>query len=74
MPSKAEQRQYREIVGEKDEHVIAAAIAAEASFLLTLDKGLEERVNETKLPIQALSPGTFITTVLIHHVAYPSIR
>lgn len=74
LPGKAEQRQYRQIVGEKDEHVVAAAMAAEAPFLLTLDRGLEKRVNEAELPIRALSPGAFITTVLIHHVAYPSIR
>lgn len=74
LPSQTEQRQYRKIVGEKDEHVVAAALVAEAHFLLTLDKGLENRVNEANLPIRALSPGTFIKTVLIQHVDYPAIR
>ncbi|MBI2910011.1 MAG: PIN domain-containing protein [Chloroflexi bacterium] len=74
LPSKADQRRYRTIVGEKDEHVVAAAISAGAPFLLTLDTRLQKSVNEANLPIQALSPAAFIKTVLIHHVDYPSIR
>lgn len=74
LPSKVDQRRYRSIVGEKDEHVVAAAIAAGAPFLLTLDTRLETSVNQAKLPIQALSPGAFIKTVLIHHVDYRSMR
>jgi predicted nucleic acid-binding protein len=74
LPSKTEQSQYREIVGEKDEHVVAAAIVGEADFLLTLDKKLEERVNAANLPIQAFSPGTFITTILVQHIEYPIDR
>lgn len=73
LPRKSHQ-QYRKIVGEKDEHVLAAAIEADAPFLLTLDKGLETRVNEATLPIMAISPGDFIKTILVQHVDYPSIR
>lgn len=71
LPSKAEQRLHREIVGEKDEHVVAAAIAAKAPFLLTLDKKIAERVNQADLPTTALSPGEFIKTVLPLHADYP---
>ena len=71
LPPPAEQRQYRDIAGEKDEHVVAAAIVGEADFLLTLDKKLEERVNAANLPIRALSPGDFIKTVLVQHIEYP---
>lgn len=68
--SAAELRPYRVIVDGKDEHVVAAAIAAEAPFLLTLDRRLLERVNEAALPTQAISPGDFITTVLPDHPDY----
>src|SRR3990172_350058 len=51
LPAEAEQRKYREIAGQKDEHVVAAAIAAQAPFLLTLDKGLEDSVNAAHLPV-----------------------
>jgi predicted nucleic acid-binding protein len=62
------------VAGEKDEHVLAAAIESGADYLLTLDKPLAARVNQSGLPIRAVSPGEFITTVLIRHEDYPSIR
>jgi hypothetical protein len=61
-------------VGEKDAHVLGAAVVAEAPFLITLDQGLEKRVNAAKLGIAALSPGAFIKTALIQHRDYPSMR
>ena len=74
LPSRKERRQYDLLVGRKDEHVLAAAIAAGAEFLLTLDKPLERKVNLADRAIRALSPGDFITTVLIEHVDYPRMR
>lgn len=74
LPPQTQQRRYQAIVGEKDAHVVAAALAAQASYLLTLDQPLAERVNQAGLPVQAFSPGEFIKTVLPHHVDYPSIR
>jgi predicted nucleic acid-binding protein len=62
------------LVGEKDAHVLAAASAAEAPFLVTLDRRLAERINQLDLGIQAVSPGDFITTKLPGHPAYPSVR
>ena len=74
IPPRSNRQPYSPIVGEKDEHVLAAAIVAGSPFLLTLDKGLERRVNQADLPIQALPPGEFIKTMLPKHVDYPLIR
>lgn len=62
------------MVGEKDAHVLAAAVAAHSPFLLTLDRPLAERINQAKLEIRALAPGDFITTELPNHPDYPSVR
>lgn len=72
VPNEAEHHGYRQIVGEKDEHVAAAAVASRSSFLLALDKKLAERINEGGLPIRALSPGDFIRTELPTHPEYPA--
>ena len=53
----------RKIVGERDAQVVAAAIAALAPFLFTLDVPLEARVNGAGFAIRALSPGIFIKKV-----------
>ena len=74
LPPRRQRRQYQSIVGEKDGHVLAATIEGQAESLLILDKPLERQVNQAALPIRALSPGEFITTVLTQHVDYPSIR
>lgn len=71
VPLGTERPGYRSVVGEKDEHVVAAAIEANARYLITLDKRLAERVNLADLPLQALSPGDFIKTVLPNHVDFP---
>ncbi len=73
IPSQSERRRYQTAVGEKDDHVVAAGVAAEAPFILTLDKKLESRVNRADLPIRALSPGDFIKRVLPSHVDYPGV-
>lgn len=65
---------YAALVGEKDEHVLAATLAADADFLITLDKRLAAQVNEAGLDVTALSPGDFIKTVLPDHEEYRSIR
>lgn len=74
VPSHAERFPYQNIVGQKDEHVVAAASAVDAAFLLTLDKKLAMRVNQAELPCRALSPGDFIKTALPDHVDYRRIR
>ena len=67
-------RSYETIVGQKDAHVLAAAVIAEAPFLITLDQRLEKRVNDGMPRIVALSPGGFIRTILIQHRDYSSMR
>jgi predicted nucleic acid-binding protein len=74
LPSPTTQPSYEKMVGEKDAHVLAAAVVAEAPFLITLDQGLEKRVNEGKLAVRALSPGGFIKTILTQHRDYPTMR
>jgi predicted nucleic acid-binding protein len=74
LPPRRQRRQYERIAGQKDEHVLAAAIESGAQFLLLLDKPFQQGVSQSGLPIRALSPGEFITTVLIEHEDYPSIR
>lgn len=58
----------------EDDHVIAAAIASQAPFLLTLDKRLERRIAPASLPISALAPKEFIQNVLPTHRDYQRIR
>lgn len=74
LPPKTTRRDYEQAVGEKDEHVLAAAIESGAEFLLTLDKPFERRVNQAGVGIRAISPGEFITGILPEHDNYPSIR
>jgi predicted nucleic acid-binding protein len=74
VPSALERETVAHITGEKDAHVAASAISVGAHFLLTLDKRLAHRVNESELSLHALSPGEFITTKLPTHPAYRSIR
>ena len=68
-PSQAMQS-LSHIVNPKDVHVVAAAQEVEAPFLITLDRGLAAEVNEADLPMQALTPGDYIKTVLPHHVDF----
>jgi predicted nucleic acid-binding protein len=74
VPSAPERETVASITGEKDAHVAASALSVGAHFLITLDKRLAHRINESELSIHALSPGEFITTKLPTHPAYRSIR
>lgn len=73
-PSPEQLLPYRGMVTTKDEHVVAAAILAGASVVLTLDKELSEQINQANLPLRALTAGEFIKTVLVHHPDYPHMR
>jgi predicted nucleic acid-binding protein len=74
-PSTTKREAVASITGEKDAHVLAAALSVSAEFLLTLDKRLVSRVTEAaELSIHALSPGEFITRQLPTHPVYPSLR
>lgn len=74
LPPVGLRQSYAEVVGEKDEHVLAAAVEGQVDYLLTLDKRLQLRVNQSGLSIHALSPGEFIKTVLPEHVDFRSLR
>jgi predicted nucleic acid-binding protein len=74
IPSTPERETAAPITGEKDAHVLASALHVGAEYLITLDKQLANRIRESQLSVQALSPGEFITTKLPTHPAYHSIR
>jgi len=74
VPSQADLDAHRRVVTQKDQHVIASALAAHAPFLITLDKPFTTQVNDAGLPITALSPGDFIKTFLPQHSDYPRLR
>jgi len=59
-------RDASNLVGEKDAHVLAAAVAANCAFLVTLDRAafLTERVLSAGLPLRPLTPGDFLNEVL----------
>ncbi len=74
IPSQDEREAVAPISGDKDAHVLAAALAIEAPFVITLDKRLLRAINEASLTIHALSPGDFIKNLLPTHPGYRSIR
>ena len=65
---------WLQIVNTKDAHVVASTLAVKAPYLLTLDQQLGDEINRTALPIEAITPGDFIRTVLPDHVKYPTLR
>jgi predicted nucleic acid-binding protein len=74
LPPQAQLVRCASLVGEKDAHVLAAASAAAAPFLVTLDRPLAERINLAELGLRALAPGDFITMELPSHPDYPRVR
>jgi predicted nucleic acid-binding protein len=69
-----EWRRFAGIAGEKDAHVMAAATAVGAAYILTLDKLLEARINDSGLRTVAISPKRFIQTLLPTHPEFPTVR
>jgi predicted nucleic acid-binding protein len=74
LPDKAEIARLELLTNKKDVHVLAAALQAQARFLLTLDRRLALEVNQARLGVEGLSPGEFIKNVLPNHVNYPATR
>ena len=72
-PPKRAIQQYNSPFG-KDAHVVASALAAGAPYLLTLDRPLIQRLQQSGLAIVALTPGEFIQTILPAHPDYSAIR
>lgn len=71
VPELAGDHPIRQAVTAKDVHVVAAATAVGAPYLVTLDRGLIGHVNGAGLGIHALTPGDFIKQILPHHVDSP---
>lgn len=64
-------------VNAKDEHVVAAALASGAPFILTLatlDRPLGAEINGARLGVLALRPGEFISTHLPSHPSFATLR
>ena len=66
MPPADSLREASDLVGEGDAHVLAAALASNCTFLVTLDRAafLTERVLNAGLPLRPLTPGDFLNEVL----------
>lgn len=58
----------------EDAHVVASALAGQCDFLITLDRRLQRRVEQSSLTFTALSPREFLQMVLPTHPEYPRIR
>jgi predicted nucleic acid-binding protein len=74
LPPLSSQESWLQMVNAKDVHVLAAALAIDASYLLTLDQQLAVEVNQIGLSLHALTPADFIRLILPSHVDYPSLR
>ena len=64
-PSREQLDQCISLTGEKDAHVLAAALASGAAFLLTLDRRhlLTPAVEAAGLPVRVMTPGDFLRHV-----------
>jgi predicted nucleic acid-binding protein len=65
-PSEARIRQAALLTSEKDAHVLAAALACKADWLVTLDRRhlLTPAVLGASLPLHAGTPGDFLRALL----------
>jgi predicted nucleic acid-binding protein len=77
VPSKEELDRYAPLIDSKDLHVLAAAVAGESQFLLTLDRrhilAAAQAVQAAGLPIDILRPGDFIQLYYRLHEEYASL-
>jgi predicted nucleic acid-binding protein len=74
VPDEYELRVARHVAGAKDDHVLAAAVACGAPFLLSLDRKLIRAVYKAELSILAIDPASFIIGVLPAHKDYDLLR
>jgi predicted nucleic acid-binding protein len=65
---------WRSEVNDKDAHVVAAALAIDAPYLISLDRQLNIQVNRASTTLSALTPGEFIKLILPHHTQFPGLR
>lgn len=54
------------LVGEKDAHVLAAALECSAGYLLTLDRRhlLTSSILAARLPLNVMTPGDFLKKIV----------
>lgn len=74
VPGTEELDRLAPLVTPKDAHVFAAALALQAPFLISLDRPLLQQINQARLPLEARTPGEFITGELPQHPDYRSLR
>lgn len=65
---------HRAIAGDKDAHIITAAIELGAEYVITLDLRLVSRINASALAIVAMTPGEFINGPLLLHPEHGDLR
>lgn len=73
VPSPAVLSQFTETFIE-DDHVVACALAANADFLITVDRPLIRRVASAELSFIAITPGDFLEKYFPSHPDYELIR
>ncbi len=73
IPKKRDRAGNIDLVGEKDEHVLAGATSSGADFLISLDRPLIEAVENANLDLKALTPGDFIQEFLPKHPDFPKV-
>ena len=77
VPPEEELLKYAALIAPKDLHVLAASVAGESEFLLTLDRrhilAAAPAVEEAQIPIRILTPGEFIRQFYPLHEDYPSL-
>ena len=61
-PSRENEARCMLLTGPKDAHVLAAALACDAAYLLTLDRRhlITPTIEAAELPIRVMTPGNFL--------------
>lgn len=64
-PTLTERMKYRDIIHQKDAHVLAAALLGNCDCLITLDRKhfITTKIHQAKLPIKILTPGDFLKSL-----------
>lgn len=65
---------WQEKINSKDQHVVAAALVTQCTYLVTLDRHLVAEIAGSRLDLHPLTPGEFIREVLPGHPFYRRIR
>lgn len=74
VPTRTGDEDWSQHINVKDWHVVAAALAGQSDFLITLDQKLAFQINNAGLLLAALNPGEFIRTILPTYATFPRLR